>query len=39
MSIEPIVLRYEVTPGAWMVLGAVISALLGLIGTLCLNLG
>jgi hypothetical protein len=39
ISIEPIVSRYEVTPGAWMILGAVISAILGVIGTLFLNLG
>ena len=39
ISIEPIVSRYEVTPGAWMILGAGISAILGVIGTLCLNLG
>lgn len=39
VSIEPTVLRHEVTSGAWMILGAVISAILGVIGTLWLQAG
>ena len=36
VCIDPIILRYEVTPGAWMILGAIISTILGIIGSICL---
>jgi hypothetical protein len=37
ICIEPIILRYEITPGAWMILGAIISTIIGIIGSLWLK--